>query len=90
VPGLTELSAIAAVTTAVELPLNLLWRPDLDAPRLAAAGVARISTGSAPYRRALAAGLATALAARDGGEQPAPDIAYGELMRLLRGEPSGQ
>jgi hypothetical protein len=52
--------------------------------------VARISTGSAPYRRALAAGLATALAARDGGEQPAPDIAYGELMRLLRGEPSGQ
>jgi 2-methylisocitrate lyase-like PEP mutase family enzyme len=90
VPGLTELSAIADVTTAVELPLNLLWRPDLDVPRLAAAGVARISTGSAPYRHALAAGLATALAARDGGEQPAPDIAYGELMRLLRGEPSGQ
>jgi 2-methylisocitrate lyase-like PEP mutase family enzyme len=85
VPGLTELDEIEAVTGAVGLPLNLLWRPGLDLRRLGAAGVARVSTGSAPYRRALAAGLATALAAREGAEPPEADLAYGELMRLLRG-----
>jgi 2-methylisocitrate lyase-like PEP mutase family enzyme len=86
VPGLTELDEIEAVTGAVKLPLNLLWRPDLDLPRLAEAGVARISTGSAPYRRALAAGLATALAARDGREPPEPDMTYDALVALLRGD----
>jgi 2-methylisocitrate lyase-like PEP mutase family enzyme len=86
VPGLTELSEIEAVTRQVELPLNLLWRPDLDLPRLAEAGAARISTGSAPYRRALAAGLATALAARDSREPPEPDLTYGALVRLLRAD----
>jgi 2-methylisocitrate lyase-like PEP mutase family enzyme len=86
VPGLTELGEIETVTGEVGLPLNLLWRPDLDLTRLAEAGVARISTGSAPYRRALAAGLATALAARDGREPPEPDLTYGELVRLLRGD----
>lgn len=85
VPGLTELGEIEAVTAAVALPLNLLWRPGLDLRRLAEAGVARISTGSAPYRRALAAALATAVAARDGREPPEPDLPYDELIRLLRG-----
>jgi 2-methylisocitrate lyase-like PEP mutase family enzyme len=84
VPGLTELGEIEAVTSSVGLPLNLLWRPDLDLPRLAEAGVARISTGSAPYRRALAAGLATALAARDGSQPPEPDVPYHALVQLLR------
>jgi 2-methylisocitrate lyase-like PEP mutase family enzyme len=83
VPGLTDQGQIEAVTAEVELPLNVLWRQDLDVPRLAEAGVARISTGSAPYRRALAAGLATALAARDRTEPPAPDVAYDALVGLL-------
>jgi 2-methylisocitrate lyase-like PEP mutase family enzyme len=84
VPGLTGIAEIESVTAAVELPLNLLWRPDQDLPRLAAAGVARISTGSGPYRRALAAALATAVAARDGEQPPGPDLSYGSLLGLLR------
>jgi 2-methylisocitrate lyase-like PEP mutase family enzyme len=87
VPALWETKAVAAVTDRVGLPLNLLWRADLNVAELADAGVARISTGSAPYRRALAAGLATALAARDGAEPPGPDVTYGRLLDLLR---SGQ
>lgn len=84
VPALWEPAAVAAVTGQVGLPLNLLWRPDLDMAQLAAAGVARVSTGSAPYRRALAAGLATAIAARDGARPPGPDVAYSRLLTLLK------
>jgi len=83
VPGLTELPDIEAVTGQIALPLNVLWRPGADHDRLAAAGVARISTGSGPYRRALAAGLATALAARDNTTPPAADISYADLMKCL-------
>jgi 2-methylisocitrate lyase-like PEP mutase family enzyme len=90
VPGLTGLAEIESVTAAIDLPLNLLWRPDQDLPRLAGAGVARISTGSAPYRRALAAALATAVAARAGAPPPEPDLSYGSLIGLLRAsEPAG-
>lgn len=83
VPGLTELGEIEAVTSQIAQPLNLLWRPGIDLRRLAAAGVARISTGSGPYRRALAAGLATAIAARDGTAPPAADVTYADLMNVL-------
>ncbi|HSZ46516.1 MAG TPA: isocitrate lyase/phosphoenolpyruvate mutase family protein [Streptosporangiaceae bacterium] len=83
VPALTDIAAIGRVTAEVSLPLNLLWQPGQDMAELARAGVARISTGSGPYRRALAAGLATAVAARDGGQPPAPDISYGDLIDLL-------
>jgi 2-methylisocitrate lyase-like PEP mutase family enzyme len=90
VPGLTDLTEIEAVTAAVDLPLNVLWRQDQDLPRLAGAGVARISTGSAPYRRALAAALATAVAARAGAAPAGPDLSYGSLVGLLRaGDPAG-
>jgi 2-methylisocitrate lyase-like PEP mutase family enzyme len=83
VPGLTELGDVEAVTSQIALPLNLLWQPGLDVPRLAGAGVARISTGSGPYRRALAAGLATAIAARDGAMPAGPDVTYPDLMDAL-------
>jgi 2-methylisocitrate lyase-like PEP mutase family enzyme len=85
VPGMTDITAIAAVTGKVALPLNLLWRPDADRAQLAAAGVARVSTGSAPYRRALAAGLATALAARDGSQPPGAEMPYSRVLDLLEG-----
>lgn len=84
VPALTDLRDIEAVTAAIELPLNLLWRPGLDVPGLARTGVARISTGSGPYRRALAAGVATAIAARAGSPPPAADIDYHALLRALQ------
>jgi 2-methylisocitrate lyase-like PEP mutase family enzyme len=84
VPGVTDLSDIETVTGQIALPLNVLWRPGLDQRQLAAAGVARISTGSGPYRRALAAGVATAVAARDGAAPPAADVTYGDLMIALK------
>jgi 2-methylisocitrate lyase-like PEP mutase family enzyme len=84
VPALWEVAAVAAVTDQVRLPLNVLWRPGLDMAQLAAVGVARVSTGSVPYRRALAAGLATVLAARDGTEAPGPDVPYRRLLDLLQ------
>jgi 2-methylisocitrate lyase-like PEP mutase family enzyme len=84
VPALPETSAVAAVTDQVRLPLNVLWRPEEDMAELAAAGVARVSTGSAPYRRALAAGLATATAARDNAEPPGPEVPYGRVLDLLK------
>jgi 2-methylisocitrate lyase-like PEP mutase family enzyme len=83
VPGLTEFAEIEAVTSQIAQPLNLLWQPGIDLPRLAAVGVARISTGSGPYRRALAAALATAIAARDGTAPPAADITYADLIDML-------
>jgi 2-methylisocitrate lyase-like PEP mutase family enzyme len=84
VPALWEVAAVAAVADRVRLPLNLLWRPEADMAQLATAGVARVSTGSAPYRRALAAGLATAIAARDGAGPPGPDVPYRWLLDLLK------
>jgi 2-methylisocitrate lyase-like PEP mutase family enzyme len=90
VPALADLAEIDAVTSRVQLPLNLLWRPGLDMTQLAGAGVARVSTGSGPYRRALAAGLATAVAARDGGQPPEPDVTYEEVQALLAATNSGQ
>jgi len=83
VPGVTDLADVAEVTRQVPLPLNVLWRPGIALTALGSAGVARVSTGSGPYRRALAAGLATALAARDGTEPPAGDLPYGDLVALL-------
>jgi 2-methylisocitrate lyase-like PEP mutase family enzyme len=85
VPGLADLQAVDTVTARIPQPLNLLWQPGASLAELGRAGVARVSTGSAPYRRALAAGLATAVAARDGSPPPAGDIAYAELVTVLDG-----
>jgi 2-methylisocitrate lyase-like PEP mutase family enzyme len=84
VPALPDVRGVAAITARIALPLNVLWRPDQTMAQLAEAGVARVSTGSAPYRRALAAGLATAIAARDGSRPPGPDVPYRQLLRLLQ------
>jgi 2-methylisocitrate lyase-like PEP mutase family enzyme len=83
VPGLWDLQAIDVLTARIQLPLNVLWRPGIALARLGTVGVARVSTGSGPYRRALGAALATALAARDGTEPPAPDISYDDLVAAL-------
>lgn len=83
VPGLSDLDQLAAVSAAVSLPLNVLWRPGLDPATLATAGVARISTGSGLYRHALAAALAVAEAARDGDEVTATPVDYDHLQRRL-------
>ena len=55
-PGLTSLADIAAVVTSVDRPVNVLTFPGAPAvPQLAAAGVRRISVGSAFSNAALGA-----------------------------------
>ncbi|QYC39449.1 Oxaloacetate decarboxylase [Nonomuraea coxensis DSM 45129] len=82
VPGLTGLDAIAEVAAATPLPLNVLFQPDGPTmAELAAAGVARVSTGSLLYRAALQGALAAALAVQG---RPAPGMpTYAETAALL-------
>lgn len=64
VPGLTDFPAIAELASSVDAPLNILaFSTDNLLPRLAGAGVARVSTGSGAYRRVAAdvAGLCRSL-----------------------------
>ncbi len=65
-PGLTDLAQLEHIATTVGLPLNVLRQPGMTLDALGIAGVSRISTGSALYRYALSAALATATAARTG------------------------
>jgi 2-methylisocitrate lyase-like PEP mutase family enzyme len=86
VPGLTDLRDIETLTSQMRLPLNLLWHPGADIARLSTAGVARISTGSALYRHALAEALALATAARDSSALPGDGgsgLSYQTLLDLL-------
>jgi 2-methylisocitrate lyase-like PEP mutase family enzyme len=67
VPGVKDEAEIARLAEALPVPLNVLYLPGLSVPRLAELGVARVSTGSLLYRRALGAAVETAQAVRDGG-----------------------
>ena len=84
VPALTELADIAALTRRVQLPLNVLWQPDTTLAQLGGAGVARVSTGSALYRRALAAAVAAAVAAQHDRPPSGPDLRYDSVLYALR------
>ncbi len=56
VPGLTDLATIRSLIEGTQLPLNVLAGPSLPSiSALAKAGVARVSTGSAPFRAAMTA-----------------------------------
>ncbi|WP_151769674.1 isocitrate lyase/PEP mutase family protein [Streptomyces abyssomicinicus] len=67
VPGLSDPAGIAALTSALRVPLNILYTPSGPGlTELAALGVRRISLGSLLYRRALTAAVAAATAVRDG------------------------
>jgi len=83
VPGLTDLALTATVVTTVDLPLNVLCRSDGDLSGLAEAGVARVSTGSALYRHALAGAVAAAEAARAGHRLPGTPVDYQHLQQCL-------
>jgi 2-methylisocitrate lyase-like PEP mutase family enzyme len=68
VPGAVDDATIAALTAAIDLPLNILFTPGKHSlPRLAELGVGRVSTGSGLFRIALRAALDAAVAVRDGG-----------------------
>lgn len=82
VPGLTGLGEIADVAASTARPLNVLHQPDGPTiAQLAAAGVARVSTGSLLYRAALREAAAVALALR--GEQPPSVPTYTEIAASL-------
>lgn len=83
VPGLYDPVAVARVV-ALGPPVNVLWQPAVN---LANEGVARISTGSAPFRYALAAALDAAAAGRDGLTPPGRAVPYAWTQQLLAQPP---
>lgn len=87
VPGLTDFAHIEQVVNNVALPLNVLCRPDGDLDGLAAAGVARVSTGSALYRFAVAGALHAANAYRDGQQPALAPIDYDQVQAILSRNP---
>ena len=64
-------------------PLNVLFLPGMTVERLATQGVARISTGSLLYRRAIGAAVEAAKAIR-AGKQPPPAPSYEEVDAYQR------
>jgi 2-methylisocitrate lyase-like PEP mutase family enzyme len=84
VPALSELADVAALTRRVPLPLNVLWQPGTTLAQLGNVGVARVSTGSALYRRALAAAVAAAVAAQHDRPPLGPDLRYDSVLYALR------
>lgn len=86
-PGLSDPAAIERVASAVALPLNVLWQPGVTLAELDAAGVARVSTGSALYRHALGAALAATTAAGAAGTPSTEPVDYAELQHHLAGVP---
>jgi 2-methylisocitrate lyase-like PEP mutase family enzyme len=82
VPGASDPDVLRALTSAIPVPVNVLAIPGRSLDELGALGVRRVSTGSLPYRAAIAAAAAAAAAVRDGGEVPA-SIPYPELQARL-------
>src|SRR4051794_9170830 len=66
VPGVTDPEVLRAIADAVQAPVNVLPVPGLSLAELGALGVRRVSTGSLPYRAALAAAVDAAAAVGEG------------------------
>ncbi|GAB2469939.1 isocitrate lyase/PEP mutase family protein [Jatrophihabitans fulvus] len=81
VPGLQDPDAIARLAAAVPAPVNVLAHPSLSVAELGRLGVARVSTGSSLYRRALTAAVAAARALR-GDVDPGVDVSYAQVQAL--------
>ncbi|MBM0278339.1 isocitrate lyase/PEP mutase family protein [Micromonospora tarensis] len=85
VPGLVELAMLRVLTERIDAPVNALYQPGGPGlAELAAAGMARVSTGSLLFRAALAAALATADGVRAGEVGPPAELpAYAEVQALV-------
>jgi 2-methylisocitrate lyase-like PEP mutase family enzyme len=83
VPGLSDLAGIAHVTSAVALPLNVLWQPGVALSELGTVGVARVSTGSGLYLRGLSAALQAANDALAGRAPSTTGVSYADLQARL-------
>lgn len=88
--GLTDFGTIEALAQAVDAPLNILAFPVEDLlPRLEAAGVARVSTGSGAYRRVAAdiGHLCRSMRSDPGLDHMFDDpLSYPALQSLMTGE----
>jgi 2-methylisocitrate lyase-like PEP mutase family enzyme len=86
VPGLADDDAIRTVTVAVGVPVNVLLLPGMTVPRLAALGVARVSTGSMLFRAALGAAVSAARSVARGEPGPGGLPGYAEIDALAAGQ----
>ncbi|MFE9814437.1 isocitrate lyase/phosphoenolpyruvate mutase family protein [Streptomyces sp. NPDC005773] len=83
VPGLSDPAAIAELTSALVVPLNILYTPaGPTLAELASLGVRRVSLGSLLYRRALAAAVGAATGIRDGRPTDPAAPSYAEVQAL--------
>jgi len=83
VPGAIPLDTIAALTRDIPAPVNVLVQPGVPVRELAAAGVARISTGSLLFRVALGAITAAVRGIRGDRFVPGPGTpSYDEVAGL--------
>lgn len=89
VPGVSDPDIIRKLVRAIDRPLNVLAVPEMSPVDLAALGVRRVSTGSLPYRAALHAAVAVAVAARAGLKFP-DAVSYSELQDRLIGYVNGR
>ncbi|TNC26993.1 isocitrate lyase/PEP mutase family protein [Amycolatopsis alkalitolerans] len=81
VPGLTDEKVIAALVSAVDVPVNILYSPAGPGfPRLAELGVGRVSCGSLPFRAGLDAAVRTVRAIAEGGPVAADVVSYAEVV----------
>jgi 2-methylisocitrate lyase-like PEP mutase family enzyme len=82
VPSANDRGELAELTRNIPRPVNTLPVPGLTLTDLGELGLARVSTGSAPYRAGLHAAAQVARAVRDGQPLP-PSTPYGELQGRL-------
>ena len=71
IPGASQPSDLREFTSYIPLPVNVLAIPKVSLAQLADLGVRRVSTGSLPYRAAIAAAVQVAHDVRTGASPPA-------------------
>jgi len=89
VPGVYDGPTIGELCRSIDAPVNVLANASMpDLPELRRLGVARVSLGSAPYRRALTALRDLAIEARDGSFAGCGGIVtHAEVQVLMKGAP---
>jgi 2-methylisocitrate lyase-like PEP mutase family enzyme len=82
VPGTSDPAVVGDLARAIDRPLNVLAIPGYSPADLAVLGVRRVSTGSLPYRAALSAAVAVAIATRGGLKFP-DAVSYRDMQEQL-------
>ena len=88
-PASSDPDVLRSITSSLTAPVNVLAVPGRSLADLAALGVRRVSTGSLPYRAALHAAVAVAVATRAGLMFP-DAVSYAGMQEALTGYASGR